>query len=517
MTADPTLVLAILMAFAFALTNGFHDAANSIATLVATRVARPLPAVALASVFNLLGPLFFGAAVANTVGKLVTVDPEHAVAVIGAGLTGAVVWNLSPGVGTCRPARVTRSSVGSSVRRSSIGCRDDRLGPVQDGHLVGVLGVLVGILVATVPGFAVAFVLERLAAPRDPPGLGAVRGPVRSGQWATSAWLAFSHGSNDAQKTVGIVAGLLLAGGKPRASAAPLPVVAGASVALTLGTALGGWGIVKTIGRRIFPIRQPRRAGQPVVVGRVIFIASFVGAPVSTTQVVSTSIVGIGVGRARWRHVSWAVVREIAVAWLTTMPAAGLIAALTLPIWRSLPGGDPMPAQMGWFLPENPDVLGMLRQQAAVTIEGMAALVEWADGDADGQRPRPRRRAPGGRRQAELRAHLKTAFITPIGAEDLFVMSGPPRRRPERGEGRGPRVGGDGRPAGRGRGRDGRPPGRGRPPPRRGVPPPRARRTNGDGAGAHRRRRRCGQGPAPARAGLPPGDVRAARGTTCAR
>ena len=93
MTADLTLVLAILMAFAFALTNGFHDAANSIATLVATRVARPLPAVAMASVFNLIGPLLFGAAVANTVGKLVTVDPSHGVPVIGAGLTGAVIWN----------------------------------------------------------------------------------------------------------------------------------------------------------------------------------------------------------------------------------------------------------------------------------------------------------------------------------------------------------------------------------------------------------------------------------------
>ncbi len=213
------------------------------------------------------------------------------------------------------------------------------LGPVQDGHLYGVLGVLVGLVVATCLGFAVALVLERVLLRATRRASARMRGPVRSVQWATSAWLAFSHGSNDAQKTVGIVAGLLFASGNATSLVAPLPVVIGASVALTVGTALGGWGIIKTVGQRIFPIRSLDGLVSQSSSASVIFAASFVGAPVSTTQVVSSSIVGIGVGRSRWRHVSWEVVREIALAWLTTMPAAALIAALTLPIWKSLPGG----------------------------------------------------------------------------------------------------------------------------------------------------------------------------------
>ncbi len=166
-----------------------------------------------------------------------------------------------------------------------------------------------------------------------------MRGPVRSIQWATSAWLAFSHGSNDAQKTVGIIAGLLFASGNATSLVAPLPVIIGASIAMTVGTAFGGWGIIKTVGQRIFPIRSLDGLVSQTSSASVIFVASIMGAPVSTSQVVSSSIVGIGVGRSRWRHVSWEVVREIALAWLTTMPAAALIAAMSLPIWKSLPGG----------------------------------------------------------------------------------------------------------------------------------------------------------------------------------
>ena len=338
MTADLSLVLAILMAFAFALTNGFHDAANSIATLVATRVARPLPAVAMASVFNLIGPLLFGAAVANTVGKLVTVDPSHGVPVIGAGLTGAVVWNTF----TWRrslPSSSSHALVGGLVGAALLdtGPGSINLGPVQDGHLYGVLGVLVGLVVATSLGFAVAYLAARILLRATRRASARLRGPVRSVQWVTSAFLAFSHGSNDAQKTVGIVAGLLVSRGNGTSLAAPVPVVVGASISLTIWTALGGWGIIKTVGRRIFPIRSLDGLVSQSSSASVIFAASLVGAPVSTTQVVSSSIVGIGVGRSRWRHISWEVVRSIAVAWVTTMPAAAIIAALALPIWKSLP------------------------------------------------------------------------------------------------------------------------------------------------------------------------------------
>jgi Phosphate/sulphate permeases len=294
----------------------------------------------MASVFNLIGPLLFGAAVANTVGKLVTVDPSHGVPVIGAGLTGAVIWNTY----TWRrnlPSSSSHALVGGLVGAALLdsGPGSINLGPIQDGHLYGVLGVLLGLVVATVLGFAVAFLVERIALRATRRASARLHGPVRSAQWVTSAFLAFSHGSNDAQKTVGIVAGLLLASGNATNLTAPLPVILGASLAMTIGTAFGGWGIIKTVGKRIFPIRSLDGLVSQSSSASVIFVASLVGAPVSTTQVVSSSIVGIGVGRSRWRHVSWQVVREIALAWLTTMPVAGLIAALTLPIWKFLQGG----------------------------------------------------------------------------------------------------------------------------------------------------------------------------------
>jgi PiT family inorganic phosphate transporter len=336
---DVALVLAIGMALAFAVTNGFHDAANAIATLVATRIARPLPAVAMASVFNLLGPLFLGAAVADTIGKIVTVPPEEAVAVIGAGLTGAVVWNVYTwrrGLPSSSSHALVGGLVGAALLDAGFGAVE--WGPFSSGHLAGVFGVLLGLLVATVLGFAVALVLERLALRILRHASVRFQGPVRSVQWVTSAGLAFSHGSNDAQKTAGIIGGLLLAGGLTTSVQPPIGFIVASSLALTLGTALGGWTIVRTIGRRIFPLRSVDGLVSQTSSAAIILSASIVGAPVSTTQVVSSSIVGIGVGRGRWRHVSWQIVSDIALAWVTTMPAAGLLGAILLPLWKLIPG-----------------------------------------------------------------------------------------------------------------------------------------------------------------------------------
>jgi PiT family inorganic phosphate transporter len=154
----------------------------------------------------------------------------------------------------------------------------------------------------------------------------------------TSAGLAFSHGSNDAQKAAGIIGALLLASGLTGSVEPPIGYVVASSLALTLGTALGGWTIVRTIGRRIFPLRSIDGLVSQTSSAGVILAASIVGAPVSTTQVVSSSIVGIGVGRGRWRHVGWSIVRDIALAWVTTMPAAALLGAILLPLWKLVPG-----------------------------------------------------------------------------------------------------------------------------------------------------------------------------------
>jgi PiT family inorganic phosphate transporter len=330
------VVLAILVALAFALTNGFHDAANAIATLVATRVARPLQAVVLAAVFNLIGPFVIGSAVANTVAKIIDVPPGQAVAVIGAGLTGAVIWNLvtwSRGIPSSSSHALVGGLMGAGLLAAGIDAID--WGPVSDGHLAGVLGILLVLAVAPIFAAVAAFLVEKLALRLLRRATVRASAPIRTAQWFTSAWLAFSHGSNDAQKTVGIIAAVLVAAGIiPTVGEVPPWVILAASSMLTLGTAFGGWNIVKTIGRRIYPIHEVDGLVSQGTSAALILTASAIGAPVSTTQVVSSSIVGIGVGRGRYRHVGWEVVREILVAWVTTIPAAAVIAAVSLPLWR---------------------------------------------------------------------------------------------------------------------------------------------------------------------------------------
>jgi PiT family inorganic phosphate transporter len=331
------LWLAIAMALLFALTNGFHDAANSIATLVATRVARPLPAVTMAAVFNLLGPLLVGAAVANTIGKLVQLPPSEEIPAIGAALTGAVAWNVytwSRGLPSSSSHALVGGLVGAAVVTSGI--HAVTWGGIENGRPVGVFGVLIALAVSPVVGFLVAVVVEALV--RRLARRATIRwsGPTRGAQWVTSAWLAFSHGSNDAQKAVGIVAALLLAGGITSSLTAPLWVVVACAVMLTVGTVLGGWSIIRTIGRRIFRLRPLDGLASQASSAAVILGASLIGAPVSTTQVVSSSVVGIGVGRRRRRHVHWAIVRDIGLAWVITMPAAAGLAIVVLPFWRWL-------------------------------------------------------------------------------------------------------------------------------------------------------------------------------------
>jgi PiT family inorganic phosphate transporter len=159
---------------------------------------------------------------------------------------------------------------------------------------------------------------------------------VRGGGWVAAAGLSFSHGGNDAQKSMGVIAVLLLASGQTTTMSVPLWAKVVTGVALTAGTALGGWRIVKTIGRRIFSLTPIDSFASQASSTAVILGASLIGAPVSTTQVVASSVVGVGGGRRRWKHVRWQIVREMGIAWLTTIPAAALMAVAVLLVWRAL-------------------------------------------------------------------------------------------------------------------------------------------------------------------------------------
>ena len=163
-----------------------------------------------------------------------------------------------------------------------------------------------------------------------------IRGPVNGAQWATSATLAFSHGANDAQKAVGVVAALLLAGGEIDSLDAPLWATVACSLALTLGTALGGWRIIHTVGRRIYRVKPIDGLATESSSAGVIFGASLLGAPTSTSQVVASAVVGVGGGRRRWHHVHWAIVRQMGVAWLITMPITAVLAAVVFELLQLL-------------------------------------------------------------------------------------------------------------------------------------------------------------------------------------
>lgn len=331
------LGFAIAFAMAFALTNGFHDAANAIATLVATRGARPGQAIALSAVFNMLGALLIGTAVADTIAGIVTVAPSRAVAVIGSGVFSAAVWNLLTwwrGLPSSSGHALVGGLVGSALAETGIHAVE--WGGLNGWKPVGVFGALIALALSPPAGLAFGFVAARLNARLLRRASRRVHAPIRGAEWAMSAALSFSHGANDAQKAMGVIAALLLASGHMHTLSVPLWAKLACGATLTLGTAMGGWRIVRTIGRRIFHLAPIDGLASQSASTAVILAASYAGAPVSTTQVVASSVVGVGAGRRRTRHVRWAVVRSMGFAWLMTLPAAGALGAATLLVWRAI-------------------------------------------------------------------------------------------------------------------------------------------------------------------------------------
>lgn len=325
------------MALAFAVTNGLHDAANSIATLVATRAARPGAAVCLAAVGNVVGPLVLGGAVADTIAGLVTVPTSELVFVLGAALTGAVAWNLLTwwrGLPSSSGHALLGGLVGAALAQGGV----DRVhwGGFDGFRPTGVLGVMAVLALAPLLGFGGGLLADRAARRAARHATNRARGPVRAAQWVMAGALALGHGANDAQKAIGVVAVILLAGGETDSLGAPSWVALACGAALTAGTALGGWPIVRTLGRRLVRLRPIDSIASQTSSAAVLIAASVAGAPVSTTQVVASSVVGVGVGHQRWRHVRWHTVRNMLLAWLVTVPAAAAFAVTALLPWRWL-------------------------------------------------------------------------------------------------------------------------------------------------------------------------------------
>ncbi len=324
------VVFIIFVALVFDFINGFHDAANSIATVVSTRVLTPLQAVVWAAFFNFVAAFVFGVHVATTVGKGVVETSVVDQWVILAGLVGAIVWDLMTwhwGLPTSSSHALIGGFAGAAVAKAGLGSL------VVSGLVkIGVFMVLAP-LIGLVVGFGM-MLLTLSVFRRETPGR--VDRFFRKGQLVSAAAYSLGHGTNDAQKTMGIVAVLLFSTGHLGPEFyVPFWVILAAGAALGLGTMAGGWRIVKTMGMRITKLRPiggfcAETAGAVTLLGTAI-----AGIPVSTTHTISGSIMGVG-AMQRLSAVRWGVAGRIVWAWIFTIPASAAVAAATWLVIRLL-------------------------------------------------------------------------------------------------------------------------------------------------------------------------------------
>src|SRR5437016_10391585 len=322
---DLALIAVIAIALAFDFTNGFHDAANSIATVVSTRVLSPRLAVVWAAFFNFVAFLVFGTKVANTIAKDV-VDPAFHVLTVGvvfAGLVGAIGWNLITfylGLPTSSSHALVGGIAGAAVARSG-GSVLQSEGLRKIGVFI-VLSPLIGLALALLLTLLILWLFHRVKR------LQTLNRGFRRGQLFSAAAFSLGHGANDAQKTMGVILAVLIASGHlSKGSDVPLWVVLAAHTAIGLGTLSGGWRIVKTMGSRITRLQPVGGMAAESAAASTLFFASASGIPVSTTHTITGAIVGVGATQ-RLSAVRWGVASQVVWAWIVTIPGAFLIATV---------------------------------------------------------------------------------------------------------------------------------------------------------------------------------------------
>ena len=317
----PLVGMAIIgVALFFDFINGFHDSSNVVATMISSRAMSPRKALAMSAVAHFCGPFLFGVAVATTIGHDV-VDPKGiTIGVIFAALLAAIAWNIITwafGI----PSSSSHALVGGLIGAVGV---DFGFGMIEMG---GLLKIMIALFLSPVLGLVAGYLfmrsvlfLARGASPR-------INWFFKRAQIITSLALALSHGTNDAQKTMGIIAMSLVTLGYLSEFSVPWWVIVLSAAAMSLGTASGGWRIIKTLGTKFYKIRPVHGFAAQATSAFIILGAAFLGGPVSTTHVVSSAILGVGSAR-RVSRVRWNVVGNIAVAWMLTIPASGLLSAL---------------------------------------------------------------------------------------------------------------------------------------------------------------------------------------------
>ena len=323
------IFILVALALVFDFLNGFHDSSNVVATPISSGAIPPRRALTMAAVAHFIGPFLFGVAVATTIGDGLLDEEAITTSAVIAGLVGAIAWNIFTwyvGLPSSSSHALIGGLVGAALVESGI----------QAIQLEGLTRIVVALLLSPILGLAFGYAVmgvtlffSRNATPK-------VNNFFRRIQYGTLIGLALSHGANDAQKTMGVITLGLVTAGVLDSFVVPMWVVFLCSTAIALGTALGGWRLIRTLGGKIIRIRPVHAFSSQVAGGAVIMGAAIAGGPVSTTQVMSTSIVGVGAAE-RANKVRWTVLRDLLVAWLLTIPAAGLVAAATMGLFLILP------------------------------------------------------------------------------------------------------------------------------------------------------------------------------------
>lgn len=316
------VVFLILLALLFDFLNGFHDAANSVATIVSTRVLSPRAAVLWAALFNFIAFLFFGLHVAGTIGKGIVDIGVIDSGVIFATLLAACAWNLITwylGLPTSSSHALIGGLIGAAVVKAGPGSL------VWGGIYKTVLFLFISPTLGLVLGVTIGVIVYRLFRRRAPQDVDHI---FRKGQLVSAAFYSLGHGGNDAQKTMGIIAGLLFSAGLLGDKFyIPLWVVLSCHAAIALGTMSGGWKIVKTMGQRVAKLRPVDGFCAELGAAITLFLSTFLGVPVSTTHTITGSIMGVG-SLKRLSAVHWGVAGQIIWAWVLTIPCSALISAL---------------------------------------------------------------------------------------------------------------------------------------------------------------------------------------------
>lgn len=328
------IVIVVALALAFDFTNGFHDAANAIATSVSTRALRPQTAVVMAGLLNFAGA-FVSLEVAASVATGIVEATDVTLTVLASGLIGSITWNVTTwwlGLPTSSSHALIGGMVGSVALATAFdGVKWDGL--VNRVVIPSAAAPLIGFLVAGLIGIGIAWIVRSFSHSR-------VNRVFRVLQVGSAAFMAFTHGTNDAQKTMGLITLALIAHGTVAADdfEVPLWVIVSAAGAMALGTHAGGWRIIRTLGTRVVKLDPSQGFAAETAAGSVLLFTGSVGFPVSTTHTISGAIMGAGAAR-RISAVRWGIAGRILIAWLVTIPAAAAIGALAYAITRLPAGG----------------------------------------------------------------------------------------------------------------------------------------------------------------------------------